>query len=83
MALRRPIISTFVAGIPELVLPGEHGWLVPAGDVEALMVAIKTCLDTTADVLNRMGETARQRVLTRHSIDSQAAHLARLFNVAV
>ena len=36
MALRRPVISTFVAGIPELVRPGEHGWLVPAGDVEAL-----------------------------------------------
>ena len=37
MALRRPVISTFVAGIPELVAPGEHGWLVPAGDVEALV----------------------------------------------
>ena len=36
MALRRPVISTYVAGIPELVRPGENGWLVPAGDVEAL-----------------------------------------------
>ena len=34
MALRRPVISTYVAGIPELVRPGENGWLVPAGDVE-------------------------------------------------
>ena len=33
MALRRPVISTYVAGIPELVISGEHGWLVPAGDV--------------------------------------------------
>ena len=32
MALRRPVISTYVAGIPELVRDGEHGWLVPAGD---------------------------------------------------
>ena len=38
MALRRPVISTYVAGIPELIHPGEHGWLVPAGDVEALAV---------------------------------------------
>ena len=37
LALRRPIISTFIAGIPELVGPGEHGWLVPAGDVDALV----------------------------------------------
>src|SRR5690348_8438632 len=36
MALGRPVISTFVAGIPELVHTGEHGWLVPAGDSEAL-----------------------------------------------
>jgi glycosyltransferase involved in cell wall biosynthesis len=32
MALCRPVISTYVAGIPELVCAGEHGWLVPAGD---------------------------------------------------
>src|SRR6266851_4124657 len=44
MALRRPVISTFIAGIPELVCPGEHGWLVPAGDVEALVEAIKECI---------------------------------------
>ena len=47
MALRRPIISTFVAGIPELVHPGEHGWLVPAGDVEALVGAMQACLETS------------------------------------
>ena len=29
MALRRPVISTYVAGIPELVRDGETGWLVP------------------------------------------------------
>ncbi|MEI4479854.1 glycosyltransferase, partial [Klebsiella pneumoniae] len=31
MALRRPVISTYVAGIPELVRDGDTGWLVPAG----------------------------------------------------
>ena len=36
MVLGRPVISTFVGGIPELVRPGENGWLVPAGDIEAL-----------------------------------------------
>ena len=34
--MRRPVITTYVAGIPELVRPGENGWLVPAGDVDAL-----------------------------------------------
>jgi glycosyltransferase involved in cell wall biosynthesis len=33
MALRRPVLSTYVAGIPELVIPGENGWLFPAGSI--------------------------------------------------
>lgn len=83
MALRRPIISTFVAGIPELVLPGEHGWLVPAGDVTALARAMQICLDVPIDTLRRMGEAARERVIARHSVDTQAALLANLFRRAV
>ena len=80
MALRRPIISTFVAGIPELVHPGEHGWLVPAGDVDALTHAMQACLDAPVDTLVRMGEAAHKRVLARHSVDTQAAQLANLFH---
>ena len=83
MALRRPVISTFVAGIPELVQTGEHGWLVPAGDVEALMHAIQVCLDASTDVLNRMGEAAHKRVFARHSVDTQAPHLVNLFNAVI
>jgi colanic acid/amylovoran biosynthesis glycosyltransferase len=83
MALRRPVISTFVAGIPELVRPGEHGWLVPAGDVEALMQAMQACLDEPVDTLVRMGEAAHERVLARHDVDTEAAKLAKLFEAAV
>lgn len=82
MALRRPVISTFVAGIPELVRPGEHGWLVPAGDVEALAQAMQACLDAPADTLARMGEAAHTRVLARHDVDTEAARLAKLFRGA-
>jgi glycosyltransferase involved in cell wall biosynthesis len=83
MALRRPVISTFVGGIPELVQTGEHGWLVPAANAEALMHAIQACLDTPGAVLNRMGVSAHQRVLARHSVDAQTALLANLFDAAV
>ncbi len=83
MALRRPIISTFVAGIPELVHPGEHGWLVPAGDVEALAGAMQECLDAPADALARMGEAAQKRALARHNVDTQAAQLAELFQATI
>jgi colanic acid/amylovoran biosynthesis glycosyltransferase len=79
MALRRPVISTYVAGIPELVRPGEHGWLVPAGDAEALASAMQTCLDTPSDAIARMGDAARTRVLERHNIDKEAGKLIDLF----
>lgn len=83
MALRRPIISTFVAGIPELVHPEKHGWLVPAGDVEALAGAMQDCLDAPADTLARMAEAAQKRVLARHNVDAQAAQLAELFQATI
>ena len=79
MALRRPVISTFVAGIPELVRTGENGWLFPAGDVEALAGAMQACLTTPADVMERMAAQAHDRVLSRHDADTEAAKLAALF----
>jgi len=78
MALRRPVISTYVAGIPELVRPSEHGWLVPAGDVEALAEAMRACLDTTVDILTHIGAVARDRVLARHDVDTEAKKLGKL-----
>lgn len=79
MALRRPVISTFVAGIPELVEPGEHGWLVPAGDVEHLAAAMRDCLACSAEQIASMGQKARDKVTKFHDIDREAQHLAELF----
>ena len=82
MALRRPVISTYVAGIPELINPGEHGWLVPAGDVEALTEAMRACLDAPPELLARMGHSAHERVSTQHDVDKEAKKLAALFVAA-
>lgn len=79
MALRRPVLTTFVAGIPELVRPGENGWLFPAGSVEELATAMEDCLATPVALLQQMGEAGHQRVLQRHSMDAGAAKLAVLF----
>ena len=79
MALRRPVISTFVGGIAELVRQGEDGWLVPAGDVAALAAAIEACLATPPARWAEIGEGARARILERHSADVEAAKLAALF----
>lgn len=79
MALRRPILTTYVAGIPELVRPGVDGWLFPAGDVNGLVKVLEEFLATPADTLEKMGESARLRVLERHSVDTEAKKLAQLF----
>lgn len=83
MALLRPVISTYVAGIPELVRDGECGWLVPAGDVDALAAAMLACLAAPADQLRRQGEAARARALARHDIDTETAKLVALFATAI
>ena len=82
MALRRPVISTYVAGIPELINPGEHGWLVPAGDVEALTQTIRACLEASSELLARMGHAAHERVLAQHDVDKEAKRLSELFAAA-
>ncbi len=79
MALRRPVISTYIAGIPELVRPGETGWLVPAGAIGDLSDAMQSSLDASEEDLQQMGRLGGKRALARHSIDTEAAKLAALF----
>ena len=78
MALKRPVISTFVAGIPELVKQGQHGWLVPAGDAEALADAMQECLATSPEAMERMGEAGSEIVTKRHDVDREVKVLAAL-----
>jgi glycosyltransferase involved in cell wall biosynthesis len=79
MALRRPVLSTYVAGIPELVRHGDEGWLFPAGAVTELAEAMEACLASSVDDLRKLGDAAQRRVLIRHSVDTEAAKLAELF----
>ena len=83
MAIGRPVISTYVAGIPELVRDGVDGWLVPAGDVEALADAMQACLQTPSAGLEAMGRSAHERVRVRHAIDVEAARLRGMFETAI
>lgn len=80
MALRRPVISTYVAGIPELVRDGETGWLVPAGSIDALADAIEACLATDVATLTEMGDRGRAKVAQRHAADHEAQRLLALIS---
>lgn len=77
MARGRPVISTYIAGIPELVTP-ETGWLVPAGDIDGLSQAMRACRDTVPETRARMGAAGQARVRERHLVATEAKRLARL-----
>jgi colanic acid/amylovoran biosynthesis glycosyltransferase len=80
MACARPIIATSIAGIPELVRHGQEGWLVPAGDVDALSATMLKAASTPIETLAAMGDSARKRVCARHDIETSVQRLAEIFN---
>ncbi|HEY1101774.1 MAG TPA: glycosyltransferase family 4 protein [Myxococcota bacterium] len=82
LALQLPVISTYVAGIPELVDDG-CGWLVPAGSVEALVEAMCSALTASSSVLADKGAEGRRRVVARHDARVAAAILEDAFKAAI
>ncbi len=79
MAEYRPVIATYIGGIPELVQPGKTGWLVPAGDVAALAGALAECAALPVEDLQALGAAGFERVRVRHDVDTEAARLKALF----
>jgi len=82
-AMGRPVISTYTAGIPELVREGQNGWLVPAGDVPALTGALRDALAVPASELDARGRDGEKCVRERHFVDTEVARLEALLREAV
>lgn len=83
MALGRPVVSTRIAGIPELVRAGQDGWPVSSGDVEALTEAMSDALRVRIWRLKAMGAKVRERVLACHDFTQASSKLARRFREAM
>lgn len=75
----RPVVSSRLAGIPELVRDGECGWLVTPGDVDDLAAGLRRALDAPAELLERFGAHGNRRVLDMHDAMAEAALLRDLF----
>jgi colanic acid/amylovoran biosynthesis glycosyltransferase len=78
-AYGRPVIASVIAGIPELVVSGENGWLVPASSVEALADAMEQCLLAPATELARRAAQGLALVHRFHDIRGEASKQAALF----
>lgn len=75
MAAGLPVVASRVGGLPELVVEGETGFLVPPGDPSALADAIGRLLDDP-QLRERLGSAGRARVEASFRLDlSLRAHL--------
>jgi glycosyltransferase involved in cell wall biosynthesis len=52
-ALGRPVVGTYIAGVPELVESGVNGWLIPAGNVDATAEAILQVLRSVGHLMGQ------------------------------
>jgi colanic acid/amylovoran biosynthesis glycosyltransferase len=81
LAMQRPVIATSIAGVPELIRASGHeanGWIIPAGNVDELVEAMREALAATPDRLNRMGTAGAMRVRERHYTPTQVDRLEEL-----
>jgi hypothetical protein len=77
MASARPVVSTRLAGIPELVIHGETGMLTPPGDSTALaeMLGKLVC---DPDLRLRLGHAARARIERHFRVEQTVAPLVQM-----
>jgi glycosyltransferase involved in cell wall biosynthesis len=82
MAEGLPVVATSVGGVPELVVDGQTGYLVPPSDVAALTQRLRVLI---LDPKRRqaMGVAGWQRVREHFSIDRMVAEIAAVYDSLV
>jgi glycosyltransferase involved in cell wall biosynthesis len=78
MACGRPVVTTAIAGIPELVVHGSTGLVVPAGRADLIADALAE-ISERPDLGRRLGEAARAAVLAEHQPEENAQRLVSLW----
>ena len=71
-----PVVTTYIAGTPELVVDGVTGWIVPAGNAERLADALVEVI--TSDGPDSVVDAARQAVERFHDGATNIVELERL-----
>jgi glycosyltransferase involved in cell wall biosynthesis len=79
MAAGLPVVGSQTGGIPEMVIDGETGVLVPPGDAAALAGAIGR-LARSADERERLGQAARERASAVFSLDAHSRALSAIYD---
>ena len=78
MAAAKPIVATATGGIPEVVVDGQTGLLVPPRDHAAMADAIVTLLKDD-DLRRRMGQAGRKRACSQFSAERMVQDTLRVY----
>lgn len=78
LAVGLPCVATAVGAIPEFIVHGKNGWLVPPDDSAALEAALLTVLNDP-ELRKRFAATARGAVVERYAIQGVAQQLEALY----
>lgn len=74
-----PCLSSNAGGCPEIVADGVTGYVVPAGDADALASTMERLVQEAANVLPAMRSAARRMAEQRYDPDLQAARYEELY----
>jgi len=78
-AVGLPIISTFHSGIPEVVIDGESGFLVPERDINAISAKLDYLI-RHPDRWGSMGRYGRKLIEERYDIGKLNSRLVNIYN---
>jgi len=78
MACGTPVVGFDTGGIPDMVRPGETGWLAETGNVRALRQAIEQALADDA-AREQRGQRGRAVVENEYTLERQARRYRRLY----
>ncbi|MEX5213190.1 MAG: glycosyltransferase family 4 protein [Nitrospiraceae bacterium] len=78
MAREKAVVASRTGGLPDIVVNGETGWLVPPGDIGELARAVTTLLKDP-DGRKEMGRKGRQRVMRQFTVEAMMNRLSAVY----
>jgi len=78
MACGTPVVGFDIGGIPDMVRPGQTGWLAPAKDVSALAACIKEALESPRNT-QQLGLECRRVVEAEYTATCQSQRYLELY----
>ncbi len=81
MALGKPVVASDVGGIPDLIIHGKNGYLVPPGDALSLSAAIGDLIEDP-EKGRKMGENGKKRAVD-YSADAMVQKIDKLYRTVL